>query len=197
MLKRFLDIIGSAIGLVGLSPLLALLALLVRITSGKPVLYRWKVVGKGGRYFTGYKFRTMVVNAEELRKSLAAYNKMTGPVFKMERDPRVTPLGRWLRRLSIDELPQLWSVFTGDMSLVGPRPLHQHEYESLDEWQKSRFAVTPGITCLWQISGRNEITDMDEWIKLDLEYIERWSLWLDFKILVRTIPAVLSGRGAS
>jgi lipopolysaccharide/colanic/teichoic acid biosynthesis glycosyltransferase len=152
-------------------------------------------VGEGGRYFTGYKFRTMVTNADEIRQSLSADNQMTGPVFKMDRDPRVTAVGRWLRRFSLDELPQLWSVLKGDMSLVGPRPLLQYEYEQCDEWQKAKFAVRPGITCLWQISGRHRITDFDEWVRLDLEYINNWSLWLDIRILLRTIPMVLSGGG--
>lgn len=194
-LKRSLDVVVAAIGLTVMSPLLLLVAALIKLTSRGPVFYPWNVVGEGGRYFTGYKFRTMVVNADEIRKSLAARNQMTGPVFKMDRDPRVTPVGRWLRKFSLDELPQVWSVLKGDMSLVGPRPILQYEYEQCDEWQKSKFAVQPGITCLWQIKGRHRISDFDEWVRLDLEYINNWSLLLDIKILLRTIPMVLGGGG--
>ena len=195
--KRGLDIAASALLLVAFSPLLAAIAIAVRRTDGKPVLYRWQVVGRGGRPFTSYKFRSMVVNADELKPALEASNEMSGPVFKLRDDPRVTKLGRVLRRYSLDELPQLWSVLTGDMSLVGPRPPLQSEYARFTDRQRAKLAVKPGITCLWQVSGRNGITDFDEWLRLDLEYIERWSLRLDLAILLRTIPAVLSGRGAS
>ena len=195
--KRALDIVISVPLLVLLSPLLAALALAVKLGDGGPVLYRWRVVGRGGQPFTSYKFRSMVVNADELKAALEAANEMSGPVFKMRDDPRVTGLGRFLRRYSLDELPELWSVLVGDMSLVGPRPPLQSEYARFTDRQRAKLAVKPGITCLWQVSGRNEITDFDEWLRLDLEYIERWSLRLDVAILLRTIPAVLSGRGAS
>src|SRR5207244_11951927 len=140
-----------------------------------------------GRFFTGYKFRTMVPNAETLQADLAHRNEMRGPVFKMRDDPRVTRVGRILRRYSLDELPQLWSVLKGDMSLVGPRPPLQTEWARFSEWQRRKLSVTPGITCLWQIRGRNTICDFDEWVRLDIEYIEKWSLWLDLQILARTV----------
>ncbi len=196
-LKRMLDVSVALALLVGLSPLLAAVALAVLVTSGRPVLYRWRVVGEGGRPFTSYKFRTMVPNADALKPALLSQNTMRGPVFKLPDDPRVTPLGRVLRRWSLDELPQLWSVLTGDMSLVGPRPPLQTEYAQFTAHQRQKVAVKPGITCLWQISGRNTIRDFEEWVRLDLEYIQRWSLWLDLTILLRTVPAVLSRRGAS
>jgi lipopolysaccharide/colanic/teichoic acid biosynthesis glycosyltransferase len=195
-LKRLCDIIVSGLLLILLSPLLILCGLAVWIASGWPVLYRWQVVGLGGRPFTGYKFRTMVRDADELKAGLLAHNEMTGPVFKMEDDPRITPIGHVLRRFSLDELPQLWSVLKGDMSLVGPRPPLQSEWVVFEDWQRRKLSVKPGITCLWQVSGRSEIAEFDEWVRLDLEYIDRWSLWLDFKILLMTIPAVLLSRGA-
>jgi exopolysaccharide biosynthesis polyprenyl glycosylphosphotransferase len=195
--KRLLDVVASATLLVVLSPLLAAIALAVRLDDGGPVLYRWRVVGRDGRPFTGYKFRSMVTDADELKAALEAANEMSGPVFKMRGDPRITRVGRILRRYSLDELPQLWSVLVGEMSLVGPRPPLQSEYARFSERQRAKLAVKPGITCLWQVAGRNEITDFEDWLRLDLEYIERWSLGLDLQILVRTVPAVLSGRGAS
>jgi len=149
-----------------------------------------------GRKFIFYKFRTMVVDAEAKLKDLLKYNEMVGPVFKMTDDPRITKTGKWLRKFSLDELPQLWNVFKGDMSLVGPRPPLPHEVEKYDAWQRRRLSMRPGITCLWQMSGRNKIIDFKEWMKLDLEYIDNWSLWLDFKILFKTIPVVLLGIGA-
>ncbi len=195
--KRLVDVLVAGTLLVTLSPLLGAIALVVRRTSGSPVLYHWRVVGQHGRPFTSYKFRTMVPNADALKPLLLANNTMRGPVFKMPDDPRVTPVGRILRRYSLDELPQLWSVLKGDMSLVGPRPPLQSEYVEFTEAQRQKLTVKPGITCLWQVSGRNNIRDFDEWVRLDTEYIREWSLWLDLKILVRTIPAVLRANGAS
>ena len=143
------------------------------------------------------KFRTMVTNAEQLKHELAKLNEMSGPVFKVTNDPRVTPIGRFLRKWSIDELPQLWNVFRGEMSLVGPRPLPVDEVARFDDMaHRRRLSVKPGLTCLWQVSGRNNVTDFKEWVRLDLHYIDNWSLWLDLKILLRTVPAVLSGAGA-
>jgi lipopolysaccharide/colanic/teichoic acid biosynthesis glycosyltransferase len=194
--KRSLDVVLSLAGLIVLAPLLLLLAGLVAATSPGPILYEWRVLGRHARPFRGYKFRTMVANADELKDRFLDSNEMTGPVFKMRHDPRVTRVGRWMRKFSLDELPQLWSVLRGDMSLVGPRPPGPHEFERFAPWQRGKLAVTPGITCLWQVNGRSEITDFDEWMRLDLEYIRRWSLWLDMKILVRTLPAVLRGHGA-
>ena len=195
-LKRLFDIVVSALLLLLLSPLLALIALAVWLTSGRPILYRWPVVGLGGRPFTGYKFRTMVRDADRLKAQLLAHNEMRGPVFKMTNDPRVTPIGRVLRKFSLDELPQLWSVLKGDMSLVGPRPPLQSEWVHFEDWQRRKLSVKPGITCLWQVGGRNEIRDFDDWVRMDLQYIDHWSFWLDLEILLRTIPAVLFGRGA-
>jgi lipopolysaccharide/colanic/teichoic acid biosynthesis glycosyltransferase len=194
--KRALDVAVAAAGLLVLSPLFLLVTLLVLHDSGRPVLYAWKVVGRRGRYFTGYKFRTMVRDADQRQRELEAHNVMRGPVFKMERDPRVTRVGRVLRRYSLDELPQLWSVLKGDMSLVGPRPPLQTEWERFEPWQRRKLAVTPGITCLWQVSGRADIRDFDEWVRLDLAYIERWSLLLDLRILAQTLAAVVRRRGA-
>lgn len=193
--KRWIDIVGSGVQLVLFSPLFFVIALAIKLTSPGPALYQWKVVGQGGRPFTGYKFRTMVVNADQIKAQLLEQNEMEGPVFKIKDDPRITRVGRVLRKFSLDELPQLWSIFKGDMSFVGPRPPLQTEYEHFTEYQKQKLAVKPGLTCLWQISGRNEIRDFDEWVRLDLEYIQNWSLGLDFKILLLTIPAVLCGTG--
>ncbi len=195
--KRGLDIVAASALLVGLSPLLGAIAAAVKLQDGGPILYPWRVVGQHGRPFTGYKFRTMVVDADARKADLLARNEMSGPVFKLRDDPRITPLGRFLRRYSLDELPQLWSVLKGDMSLVGPRPPLRSEYARFTLWQRQKLAVKPGITCLWQISGRNNIRDFDEWVRLDLDYIRRWSLRLDLEILLKTIPAVLAARGAA
>lgn len=194
-IKRLMDIVVSGVLLLLLSPLLLAIAIAIKWSNPGPVFYQWNVVGQGGRAFHGYKFRTMVVNADALKQSLLDQNEMQGPVFKLKTDPRVTPVGRFLRKFSLDELPQLWSVLKGDMSLVGPRPPLQSEYSQFTEYQKQKLAMKPGITCLWQISGRNNIRDFDEWVSLDLEYIRTWSLWLDVKILWRTIPAILRGTG--
>ncbi len=195
VVKRLTDILGSAAALMLLSPLLAVIAIAIKLTSPGPVFYRWPVVGWGGQYFTGYKFRTMVPGADKLKAQLLAHNEMQGPVFKMKDDPRITPIGRILRKFSLDELPQLWSVLTGDVSLVGARPSLQSEWVEFEDWQRRKLSVQPGMTCLWQVSGRNDIDDFDEWVKLDLEYIDNWSLWLDLRILVMTIPAAVRGTG--
>jgi lipopolysaccharide/colanic/teichoic acid biosynthesis glycosyltransferase len=194
-LKQCLDAVTAAGLLLLLSPLLVCIALTVRFSSPGPPFYRWEVLGKYGRPFTGYKFRTMVVDAGARKAELLAHNEMSGPVFKMTNDPRVTSVGRWLRKFSLDELPQLWSVLKGDMSLVGPRPPYRSEYENFELWQMRKLSVKPGMTCLWQASGRNDIRDFDEWAKLDLEYIDNWSLWLDVKILMMTFLAVVGGTG--
>jgi lipopolysaccharide/colanic/teichoic acid biosynthesis glycosyltransferase len=193
--KRVMDIVGSAILIVLLSPLLLMLGVLVKATSRGPIFYRWRVAGKGGRPFLSYKFRSMIANADELKSRLADQNEMNGPVFKLTRDPRVTSLGRLMRRYSLDELPQLYSVLKGDMSLVGPRPPLVSEYAEFTEYQKQKLAVKPGITCLWQVSGRNRVVNFDEWVGLDLEYIRRWSLMLDFEILLKTVREVFAGSG--
>lgn len=193
--KRALDVAASATLMVLLSPVMAALALLVKATSRGPVFYRWRVVGKDGQPFLSYKFRSMVENADELKSALAEQNEMTGPVFKITRDPRVTRVGAWMRRYSLDELPQFYSVLKGDMSLVGPRPPLLTEYAEFTEFQKRKLAVKPGITCLWQVSGRNRVVDFDQWVRLDLEYIRDWSLLLDFKVLLRTVREVFVGSG--
>jgi len=193
--KRILDIVGSFVVIVLLIPLLLLLALVVKLTSPGPIFYAWKVAGKNGEPFTGYKFRSMVVDADQLKSALLVKNEMIGPVFKLTRDPRITPAGAWMRRYSLDELPQLYSVLIGDMSFVGPRPPLVTEYEQFTEYQKQKLSVKPGITCLWQVSGRNKVNNFDEWVRLDLEYIRNWTPWLDISILFRTVTVVVSGSG--
>ena len=192
IIKRWLDALLASTLLIVLSPLLLFIAIAIRLTSGAPILYEWRVVGQNGKPFIGSKFRTMVQNADAQKEMLLAQNEMRGPVFKMKDDPRVTRLGKILRRFSLDELPQLWSVLIGDMSMVGPRPPLQSEYAKFSEWQKKKLAVKPGMTCLWQIRGKP--TDFDAWVKLDLEYIEHWSLGLDAKILFETFLIVLRGK---
>jgi exopolysaccharide biosynthesis polyprenyl glycosylphosphotransferase len=194
--KRMIDMVGSLLGLLILGPLVMLpTAIAIKLTSPGPILFRQKRSGLHGRLFTMYKFRSMGTNAEMLRAELEAFNEMSGPVFKMSEDPRVTPVGRLLRRTSVDEFPQLWNVLKGEMSLVGPRPPIPTEVQKYDSWHRRRLSMKPGLTCLWQISGRNRIA-FDQWMKLDLQYIDNWSLWLDLKILGRTIPVVLTGIGA-
>ena len=194
--KRVVDVGISLLTLALALPAMLVIALAIKIASGGTVLYRQTRCGLHGRRFTLLKFRTMVENADQQLEQISHLNEMQGPVFKMKDDPRVTPVGRWLRRLSLDELPQLWNVLKGDMSLVGPRPPVPQEVSSYERWQRRRLSMRPGLTCLWQVRGRNEI-DFDRWMQLDLEYIDNWSPMLDLKILAKTIPAVLSGRGAS
>jgi exopolysaccharide biosynthesis polyprenyl glycosylphosphotransferase len=196
-LKWFIDRVGAFIGLIILAIPMAIVIVGIRLTSKGPAVFRQERAGKHGRPFVMYKFRSMVNDAEMLRAELEPFNQMSGPVFKVADDPRITPFGRWLRRTSFDEFPQLVNVLMGDMSLVGPRPLPLYEVEKFESTaQRRRLSVKPGLTCLWQISGRNRVQDFRDWVKLDLEYIDRWSLTLDFKILLRTIPAVLFGAGA-
>ncbi len=195
-LKRFIDIVGSIVAIVIFFPFMIVAAVGIWITDGKPVLYNWKVIGINKKPFKSWKFRTMVKNADELKHRLEGKNEMDGPVFKIKDDPRIIPFGRWLRKWSIDETPQLFSVLKGDMSLVGPRPAGPNELVRYDSWHRRKLSIKPGITCLWQINGRNEISNFDEWVKLDLEYIDNWSLLLDIKILLKTIPSVILGRGA-
>ena len=195
--KRVIDIVGSVLALLVLAPLFAIVALLIKITTpGLPVFYRWRVVGYKGTPFTGYKFTTMVEDAEARRQELLPRNEMQGPVFKIKDDPRVTPIGRFLRRYSINELPQLWSVLKGDMSLVGPRPAFPHELVRYELWHKRKLCVRPGMTCLWQVRGRNRVSNFDDWVRMDLEYIDKWSLWLDVRILARTAWVVVAGTGS-
>lgn len=194
--KRFLDVIISFVLLIALSPLLLIIAVLVKLTSKGPVLFVQKRMGLNGRIFDMYKFRSMYVDADKELSNLKAHNEMKGPVFKMKNDPRITPLGRFLRRFSLDELPQLWNVFRGEMSLVGPRPPVPGEVSLYERRDRRRLSMRPGLTCTWQVCGRNEICDFDSWVELDLDYIDNWSLGRDFVLLIRTIPAVLLGTGA-
>jgi len=196
LLKRLVDFVMAALLVVLLSPLLLLLAALIRLTSKGPILYRQTRCGLGGRKFTLYKFRSMRADADVLKDELKHLNEMDGPVFKMRNDPRCTPIGRWMRRLSLDELPQLFNILKGDMSFVGPRPPLPEEVERYERWQRRRLRMQPGLTCLWAIEGRNRL-DFKRWMELDLEYIDHWSPLLDWKILIKTIPVVLLGRGAS
>ncbi|HEY1173407.1 MAG TPA: sugar transferase [Verrucomicrobiae bacterium] len=196
--KQVLDFVLASVGLLVLLPLLFLpLAVIIKFTSKGPVFFRQRRCGLNGRPFMMWKFRSMVSDAEAKQAALTAQNEMSGPVFKLTNDPRVTPVGRFIRKWSIDELPQLFNVLVGEMSIVGPRPLPVDEVKRFDDLaHRRRLSVKPGLTCLWQISGRNNINDFKDWVRLDLEYIDNWSLWLDFKILCLTIPAVLSGNGA-
>jgi lipopolysaccharide/colanic/teichoic acid biosynthesis glycosyltransferase len=194
-LRRAIDILVSACLLTVLSPLLTIVAILIKCTSRGPVIYAQARAGLGGRPFRFYKFRSMYPDADARLAELHLTNEKDGPIFKMKRDPRVTPLGRVIRRLSIDELPQLWNVLIGDMTLVGPRPPTLNEVASYEPWQRERLGVTGGLTCIWQVSGRSELS-FEQWVRMDLRYIRRRSLWLDLSILRRTFGAVLSGRGA-
>ncbi len=197
VMKRVMDVVLSLILLVILSPLFLVTALAIRLTSPGPVFFVQERLGLNKRRFRLYKFRTMVVDAEKRQAELEPFNEASGPVFKIKNDPRITPIGRILRKTSIDELPQLLNVLKGDMSLVGPRPLPVRDYREFDQyWYNRRFSVRPGVTCLWQIAGRSGIP-FERWIELDLHYIDHWSLWLDFRILLKTIPAVLRGVGAA
>jgi exopolysaccharide biosynthesis polyprenyl glycosylphosphotransferase len=195
--KRLLDFWLSLALIVAISPLLIVIAILIKATSSGPVLFRQNRVGLNKRHFVMYKFRSMVPNAEALQELLLPQNEMNGPVFKIRNDPRVTSIGRVLRKTSLDELPQLFNVLKGDMSLVGPRAMSLRDYQHFDQdWQRRRFSVRPGITCLWQVNGRNSIP-FEKWMELDMQYIDKWSIWLDLKILVQTIPAVVRGVGAA
>lgn len=196
-IKRFMDVMITAVSLLVLLPLFLVVGILIKLDSPGPVFFVHERVGYNKRRFNFYKFRTMTEDAEKKQVELEKLNEVDGPVFKIKNDPRITRIGKFLRRTSIDEFPQLINVLKGDMSLVGPRPLPIRDYNLFDNnWQKRRFSVRPGLTCLWQIQGRNELT-FDKWIELDMEYIDHWSLTLDLKILIKTIPAVFSGKGAS
>jgi len=197
VMKRVLDFILALLALIVVSPVMLVAAALIKITSPGPIFFRQKRIGQNKRKFTIYKFRSMAVDAEEKMRQLEHLNEVSGPVFKIKQDPRITPIGKFLRKTSIDELPQLFNVVKGDMSLVGPRPLPVRDYEGFNEdWHRRRFSVRPGITCLWQVNGRSSIP-FEKWMELDMQYIDKWSLWLDLKILAQTIPAVLKGFGAA
>jgi exopolysaccharide biosynthesis polyprenyl glycosylphosphotransferase len=196
-IKRAMDIVLSAALLVILSPLFLITAIAIKLDSPGPVLYLQERIGLNKRRFRLYKFRTMVKDADKKQDELEVFNEVSGPVFKIKNDPRITKIGKFLRRTSIDELPQLINVLKGDMSIVGPRPLPVRDYKGFSQdWHRRRFSVFPGITCLWQVNGRSSIP-FEKWIDLDLQYIDQWSLWLDLKILVRTFPAIIKGSGAA
>lgn len=193
--KRAKDVFGALFLLVALSPVMLAVALAIKFTSKGPVIFRQMRGGHGGRPFMLYKFRSMVVDAEERKKALLAFNERGGPAFKMKDDPRVTTVGRFIRKTSLDELPQLFNVLRGDMALVGPRPLPVDEDQGYEPWQRQRLDVKPGLTCIWQITSRDE-ADFDRWVRLDLKYIRKHGLLYDIKLLLRTIPAVLLRKGA-
>jgi exopolysaccharide biosynthesis polyprenyl glycosylphosphotransferase len=194
-IKRSFDLVFAVLLLIVLSPLMAFAAVGIKLSSRGPVFYRSQRPGIGGRSFACLKFRTMVSGADLRQDELESRNELSGAIFKIRRDPRVTPVGRFLRRWSLDELPQLFNVLRGEMSLVGPRPLPQRDYDRLEPWHRKRYLVMPGMTGLWQVSGRSEL-DFDELVRLDFLYLERWSVFLDLTILLKTIPAVIRARGA-
>ena len=194
-IKRLIDILGSISALILFFPFMIIASLGILITDGRPVFYNWKVVGLNKKPFKSWKFRTMVKDADMMKENLKHSNEMNGPVFKISNDPRILPFGQWLRKWSIDETPQFFSVLKGDMSIVGPRPAGPHELDQYESWHRRKLSIKPGITCLWQASGRNKINNFDDWVKLDLEYIDNWSIWLDLKIIFMTIVAVLKGTG--
>ena len=194
--KRAIDIIGAGSGLLLLSPVIAIVACAVKFTSKGPIFFSQKRVGKNGKIFEMYKFRSMVVNAEELKEKLAHQNEMSGPMFKMKDDPRVTKVGKFIRKTSLDELPQLWNVLKGDMSLVGPRPSLPKEVKQFEKWMFKRLTVKPGLTCYWQVSGRNNI-DFEDWMKLDISYVEDRNLWIDIKLIFKTVFVLFGDKNAS
>src|SRR5437763_3935906 len=197
LIKDIFDRVLAFFALLLMAIPMGVVALIIRITSPGPVIFRQRRAGRFGKPFVMYKFRSMTDDAEMRRAELEPFNQMSGPVVKVESDPRITPFGRWLRRTSFDELPQIWNVLIGHMSLVGPRPLPLYEVEKFENTaQRRRLSVKPGLTCLWQISGRYQVRDFGDWVRIDLDYIDRWTLGLDFKILLRTIPAVILGLGA-
>lgn len=195
IIKRLIDIVASACGLIVLSPILLIVSILIKIESKGPVIFAQERVGKDLKTFKMYKFRSMVNDAEELKEKLMKYNQMSGPMFKMDNDPRVTKIGKFIRKTSIDELPQLINVIKGDMSLVGPRPSLPKEVEEFEPWMKKRFQVKPGLTCYWQVSGRNNI-DFEDWMKLDIKYIEDKCLGLDMKLIVKTAFLLFGDKNA-
>lgn len=195
VIKRLIDVVCSFLGVLVLSPLFIIIAIIIKTTSKGPVFFSQKRVGKNGKEFDMYKFRSMVVNAEDLKEKLAAQNEMSGPMFKMKDDPRVTKVGKVIRKTSIDELPQLWNVFKGDMSLVGPRPSLPKEVAQFEEWMYKRLEVKPGLTCYWQVSGRNNI-DFEDWMKLDCRYVDERNLWIDIKLIFKTVFVLFGDKNA-
>ena len=196
VIKRLIDVVCSFLGVLVLSPLFIIIAIIIKTTSKGPVFFSQKRVGKNGKEFEMYKFRSMVVNAEELKENLAAQNEMSGPMFKMKDDPRVTKVGKFIRKTSIDELPQLWNVLKGDMSLVGPRPSLPKEVAQFENWMYKRLEVKPGLTCYWQVSGRNNI-DFEDWMKLDIKYVDERSTWIDIKLIFKTVGVLFGDKNAA
>ena len=194
-MEASLDLAGASIALILFSPIMAIVAIAIKLTSPGPILFKQKRPGLGGKVFEIYKFRSMCTDAEAKKKELMAMNEQDGPAFKIKSDPRITRIGKFIRATSIDELPQLWNVIRGEMSLVGPRPLPIDEAGAADQWQQRRLEVTPGLTCIWQIKGRSRVT-FDEWVRMDINYIRRRNIAHDLSILFQTIPAVLLRRGA-
>ena len=193
--KRVLDILGALIGLILLSPILIIVGILIKLESKGPLIFSQKRVGLNGREFKMYKLRSMVCNAEELKEKLAEQNEMSGPMFKIKDDPRITKIGKFIRKTSIDELPQLINVLIGDMSLVGPRPSLPNEVKEFEPWMLKRLEVKPGITCYWQVMGRNAI-DFENWMKLDIKYVNERNFWLDIKLIFRTFFVLFGDENA-
>lgn len=195
VIKRVIDVVCSFIGVLVLSPLFIIIAIIIKFTSKGPVFFSQRRVGRDGKEFKMYKFRSMVVNAEELKEKLVAQNEMSGPMFKMKDDPRVTRIGKFIRKTSIDELPQLWNVLKGDMSLVGPRPSLPKEVAQFEDWMYRRLEVKPGLTCYWQVSGRNNI-DFEDWMKLDIKYVDERNLWIDIRLIFKTVGVLFGDKNA-
>lgn len=195
VIKRVIDVVCSFVGVLVLSPLFVVIAIIIKFTSKGPVFFSQKRVGRDGKEFKMYKFRSMVVNAEELKEKLSAQNEMSGPMFKMKDDPRVTKVGKFIRKTSIDELPQLLNVLKGDMSLVGPRPSLPKEVAQFEDWMYRRLEVKPGLTCYWQVSGRNNI-DFEDWMKLDIKYVDERSTWIDIKLIFKTVGVLFGDKNA-
>lgn len=195
VIKRVIDVVCSFVGVLVLSPLFVVIAIIIKFTSKGPVFFSQKRVGRDGKEFKMYKFRSMVVNAEELKEKLEAQNEMSGPMFKMKDDPRVTKVGKFIRKTSIDELPQLFNVLKGDMSLVGPRPSLPKEVAQFEDWMYRRLEVKPGLTCYWQVSGRNNI-DFEDWMKLDIKYVKEKNLWIDIKLICKTVFVLFGDKNA-
>ena len=196
VIKRIIDIVASFTGLIVLSPLMLVVSILIKLESKGEVIFKQKRVGLNGKEFYMYKFRSMVINAEELKAELESQNEMSGPMFKMKDDPRITKIGKFIRKTSIDELPQLINVIKGDMSLVGPRPSLPKEVEEFETWMRERLEVKPGLTCIWQVSGRNNI-DFEDWMKLDISYVEDRNLWIDIKLIFKTVLVLFGDKNAS
>ena len=196
VIKRIIDIVASFTGLILLSPLILIVSMLIKLESKGEVIFKQKRVGLNGKEFYMYKFRSMVINAEELKEQLESQNEMSGPMFKIKDDPRITKVGKFIRKTSIDELPQLINVIKGDMSLVGPRPSLPKEVEKFEQWMMERLEVKPGLTCIWQISGRNNI-DFEDWMKLDIKYVRERSFKLDIKLILKTVLVLFGDKNAS